>query len=255
MEIFLISIVYTAISVFVAANLFPSQTSLLSIALLTILFVPFFQKIFEMEEQIEDKAARKEISSNLFTRHRKIIYTFSAFFLGVVIAVSIIFVFFSSVHFSLQAETIYGFSNSGSTGNAIQGDTFSRYVANNTQVMLLMFALSVLFGAGAIFILAWNASVIAVFVGLAVQTKATELGAVTAYLYGAPVSLASIALHGIPEIGAYFFAGLAGGILSVGIIREKIRSREFKLIFTDALIFLFLAEFLIIVAAYLEAVF
>lgn len=247
LEIFFVAIAYTAIAVFVAQQLFPAQVSLLAVSLLTMLFVPFFQKLFELDEEEEDKAARKQSTGNLFARHRATILTFTTFFLGVIVAVSALLVFFN-VPFTLQFETLAGFSGAATN----QGD-FALYVANNTQVMFLIFALSVLFGAGAIFILAWNASVIGVFIGTFVQAKAAELGAVNAYVSGLPLGLATIALHGIPEIAAYFFAGLAGGILSVGILREKIASKEFRLIAIDALVFLAVAEFLIIAAAFIEA--
>ena len=47
-------------------------------------------------------------------------------------------------------------------------------------------------------------------------------------------------------------AALAGGMLSVGIIREKFKG-HFEKIFIDSVIFLGIAEVLIIIAAFLEA--
>jgi len=148
--------------------------------------------------------------------------------------------------FHLQSETLRSIS-----GRATTGGDFMLYLTNNTQVMVLVFILSTVMGAGAIFILAWNASVIAVYLGLVVQSMTQKFGA-AAYLLGVPVGLGSIALHGIPEIAAYFIAGISGGILSVGIIREKFMSKEFKMVFKDSLIFLLIAEFLIIGAAVVE---
>ena len=134
--------------------------------------------------------------------------------------------------------------------------TFSDFFLNNTQVMILIFILSMLFGAGAIFILAWNASVIGVYAGLIVNSFVIKGFPLTnAYIFGVPVALVSIALHGIPEIMAYFFAGIAGGILSVGVMREKLGSRNFKIIFIDSLKFLLIAEVFIAFAAWLEIAF
>jgi len=67
--------------------------------------------------------------------------------------------------------------------------------------------------------------------------------------------LSSILLHGVPEIGGYFFAGVAGGILSVGILREKFMSKEFKEVAKDSIVWLVLGEALILVGAVLEAAF
>jgi len=116
-----------------------------------------------------------------------------------------------------------------------------------------MFILSTIFGAGAIFILTWNASVIAVYVGFGINSFIRDgVSPEIAYLLGVPAGLGSIALHGVPEIGAYFVAALAGGMLSVGIIREKFKG-HFEKIFIDSVIFLGIAEVLIIIAAFLEA--
>ena len=122
--------------------------------------------------------------------------------------------------------------------------------------MILAFILSALLGSGAILVLAWNASVISVFVGLkAISPLISSQGHLIAFLVGLPTGLLSIALHGIPEILAYFLAGIAGGILSVGIIREKIESLEFREVFKDSLVVLVAAEVVIIIAAALEAIF
>jgi len=248
LHVFVISFIYSIIAVIFAHQLFPQQSSILAIALVTIMFVPFFQKLFEIEEKIEDLAAEKKIHTNLLERHKKIIFTFSAFFLGIIVAMSFVFVFldYSDV-FSMQTKTIEGFS-----AQATGSGSFERFFANNSRVMLLTFLLSTMFGAGAVLILAWNASVIAVYIGIFTKSMTAQLGE-AAYLYALPLGLGSIALHGIPEIIAYFIAGLAGGILSVGMIRERIGSIEFKGIFKDSFILLAVAEILIFSAAILEA--
>lgn len=262
-HIVFVSFVYSFIAIFFAHSMFPAQSSILSIALITIIFVPFFQKLFVLEEKKESTAARKQVKTNLFSRHRQIIYVFSAFFLGVIIAMSLIFTFLPQYYqvFDVQAEKMKGLGYNiepATTGEVTTNamTSFVRFFENNTKVMLLMFVLSALFGAGAIFLLAWNASIIAIYVGYFVQALTNKgMAATTAYIYGLPAGLMTIALHGVPEIVAYFFAGLAGGVLSVGIIREKIGSDTFNKVFIDALIFLAIAEVLIFAAAWLEVLF
>ncbi len=46
-HIFIIAILYSLISMFFSLKFFPEQASILTIAIITILFVPFFQKIYE----------------------------------------------------------------------------------------------------------------------------------------------------------------------------------------------------------------
>src|SRR3989344_1935240 len=246
-HVFGIAILYSFVAMIFAQQLFPSQSSLLTIALITIIFVPFFQKLFETEE-----TADITVHKNLYERHKKSILVFSGFFLGTMFAITGAYLFLpQSQLFTLQTETL---GNIGApTGKIISAEDFARFFFNNTKVMTLIFILSAVMGAGAVFILAWNASVIGVFVGLFSQNLASHTGSI-AYLYGIPLALSSIALHGIPEILAYFVAGLAGGILSVGIIREKAFSDNFKIIFKDSLFLFAFAEFLIIGAALLEAI-
>jgi uncharacterized membrane protein SpoIIM required for sporulation len=249
-HVFIIAIVYTFIAVFFAYYLFPSEVSMLSVALVTIIFVPFFQRLFSIEEKKEDLAASRRLRGNLWQRHAKLIYVFSAFFLGVIVAMSFVFIFFGSDLFSLQSQTI----NSFSSGAAVGDGNFSRFFVNNTQVMVIVYILSLLFGAGSVFILSWNASVIAVYVGMFSKSLISQgYGIQAAYIFGVPAGLGSIALHGVPEVLAYFVAGLAGGILSVGLIREKLGSRNFQLIVKDSLKLFVIAEVLIFIAALIEA--
>jgi uncharacterized membrane protein SpoIIM required for sporulation len=185
------------------------------------------------------------------------------FFLGTIIALSFIYVFFPNARpaFSMQEDwyrsqgrTITGNVNDGLyTASATGAEDFATFFVNNTQVLLMMFILSTIFGAGAIFILVWNASVIAVYVGFVINSFIRNgISPEIAYALGVPAGLGSIALHGVPEIAAYFVAALAGGMLSVGIIREKFKG-HFEKIFVDSLLFLGLAEGLIILAALIEA--
>ena len=252
LHIFVISILFTAISAWLAYNLFPAQSSILSIAFVTIFFVPFFQRLFSVEEKKDEIAAHKKVKQNFIKRHRPIVVAYTAFFMGMLLTYSFLYVFSPPIRdlYSLQLDW---FSSQGIA--AVQPGSFDRYFFNNTQVMFLFFVLSVLFGAGAVFILAWNASVIAVFVGILSNKLVPALGAPIAYVYGVGTGLGSIALHGIPEIGGYFFAGVAGGILSVGLLREKFMSPEFKEVAKDSLLWLAIGEGLIILGAFLEAFF
>lgn len=249
-HVFMIAFIYTIVSAFVSQHIFPSSASILTISFITILFVPFFQQLFEIEEKKEDMAALGK-SSNIFVRHSGIIYIFTLFFLGVIVAMTFLYVFFPSQNlFAAQTTTLKSFSTAGITDRG----EFSRFFINNTQVMIALFLLSFVFGAGAIFILAWNASVIAVYLGLFIESLLVKgVGTTVAFVYGIPLGLSTLALHGVPEVLAYFIAGLAGGVLSVGVIREKFFSKEFRMIFKDSILLLVLAEFLISVAAYIEA--
>lgn len=266
LHVMAIAAIFTVVAVFLSRAMFPSEASLLTIAMITIIFIPFFQKLFEEEEKKEDNAAEGKIHDSIFHRHWKSLKVFSAFFIGIVIAMSFMYIAVGDSTFELQEQTLQGFSNRatttegatgaesrlGATGRATSEQQFGIYFANNTQVMILVFVLSAILGAGAVFVLVWNASVIAVYAGIAGKAL---FGGGAAYALGVPIALGGIALHGIPEIMAYFVAGLAGGVLSVGIVKEDLGSKEFNKIFYDSLMFLILAEILVVAAAWTEAVF
>lgn len=248
-HVFLIAVMFSVIGVAFAVQIFPAQASVFSVSLITIMFMPFFQKLFELEEKKDYK-----LHKNIFVRHKKLFYVFTMFFIGLIVSLSFVYVFFPSGRgaFSMQ-EDWYRSQGRTITGQSIGRADFEAFFSNNTQVLIMVFILSTIFGAGAVFILAWNASVIAVYVGFTINSFIrTGVSPELAYLLGVPAGLGSIALHGIPEIGAYFVAALAGGMLSVGIMREKFKG-HFEKILIDSLIFLALAEVLIIIAALLEA--
>ncbi len=152
--------------------------------------------------------------------------------------------------FSVQTETLQSIGMATNTESE-----FFAYLVNNSRLMGLIWILSAVFGSGAIFILSWNASVVGVFASNFVRHfMENGLSTEYAYIVGVPIGLSSIAIHGIPEIAAYFIAGIGGGILSVGILRERGWTKNMKHITKDSIAFLVIAEWLIIGAALLEAV-
>jgi uncharacterized membrane protein SpoIIM required for sporulation len=76
---------------------------------------------------------------------------------------------------------------------------------------------SLIFGAGAIFVLAWNASVIAAAVGI----FSKNIG-------NLPLGIARYMIHGIPEITAYFVAA----VYKCGMSDKEIENLIFAMIST-----------------------
>ena len=93
---------------------------------------------------------------------------------------------------------------------------------------------------------------IAVFLGKAARLISSGINHPLAAFYGFftsfPSGILSIAIHGIPEIAAYFLAGIAGGILSIGIRKNNNDGRIIK----DSLALFGLSVALLIAAAFLE---
>ena len=66
------------------------------------------------------------------------------------------------------------------------------------------------------------------------------------------MSFARYLIHGIPEIGAYFVAGLSGGIISVGVLRYQLFDERFMVVMKDALFLLIVAVILVLVSGAVE---
>ena len=108
--------------------------------------------------------------------------------------------------------------------------------------MIFTLLFSLIFGEGAIFILAWNATVIASAVGVFTNFNLSEI----------PLGLLRYMIHGLPEITTYFLAALAGGILGTGLIRNGVRSKRFLHVIENAIILLFAAVLILIIAGLME---
>ena len=163
----------------------------------------------------------------------------------------------TSVTFKAQLET-YCSINPGDVQNC-QGDLLSgaatshltlkeglgrvsSILTNNFLVLITTLIFSLLFGAGAIFILAWNASVIATAIGLFSKGSLVNLpGGFIRYL-----------IHGIPEIAAYLIVALAGGIVGIAIIRHGFKTKKFWHVLKDSMSLIVLALIVLIVAAFVE---
>ena len=58
----------------------------------------------------------------------------------------------------------------------------------------------------------------------------------------------------LPELGGYFIAAIAGGVLSKAIIKEKFMSKGFKIILKDSFVLLILAIVVLVMAAVIEVI-
>ncbi len=118
--------------------------------------------------------------------------------------------------------------------------------ANNSVVLGLAILFSFVWGAGALFLLGWNASVIGVFIGKEVLEKDWMAGLLKALGY---------IPHGLPEVMAYFIGSIAGGIISVALTKKKYKTHEFEQIAKDVLFLLVLSYVVLFVGALVEAYF
>ncbi|MEM2954823.1 MAG: stage II sporulation protein M [Candidatus Nanoarchaeia archaeon] len=266
-----IGILYAAVSLFVVDFLFlknyvfEKHISLLIICFTVIFSIPFFFYMIKLEEEKDIKISNEK---KLIKEHSRALSALLFLFLGYVIAFSILFMVMpretTSANFKAQIET-YCLINSKFnveqcvtatlTGQQIseraiekiprikEGMTrISTILSNNFYVLIFSLLFSFLFGAGAIFILAWNASVIAAAIGIFTKSNVANLH----------FGLARYLLHGLPEIASYFVAALAGGIISTAIIKHEFGREKFWHILQDSLDLIVLALVILIAAAFIE---
>ena len=113
---------------------------------------------------------------------------------------------------------------------------------NNFYVLVFTLLFSLIFGAGAIFVLAWNATVIASAIGIFTKFEISQI----------PYGLLRYMIHGLPEITAYFLTALAGGILGAGFIRNGLNNRRFLHVLENVVVLLFAAIIILIIAGFME---
>ena len=257
-----IGIIYGSLSLllvrwFFGGDVVLSPYSGMIVVLFSVMFaLPFMYFIIKQEEE-EDEQVFGFLS--VWKIHKDAVFSFMWLFLGLIIAFSFWYIVLQDPNlFNAQIETYCRINSPGnlencvsnyrlsqigeSTGAVTKQLRFLSIIENNIYVMIFTLILSLIFGAGAIFVLAWNASVIAAAIGVFTQYKVSEI----------PLGIARYMIHGFPEIAAYFITALAGGIFGVGVIRNGVKSKRFLHVVENVVILLFIAILILIFAAVIE---
>jgi uncharacterized membrane protein SpoIIM required for sporulation len=239
--VFLLSMVYVFIAYLSTQLFFPNQ-SIATVLLLTIIMVPSLHHLIVIEEKIESKG-----SSHFWKRHHTLIKCYTGAFLGLLAGFIIIGIMNPStleyqtsqlLQGHLRPEVIQNFSLQPYNPSVMGAIALA---SHNLSYLLIGFILSLFYGAGAAFIIAYNASVFAAFVSQLFQRFA---GATTL----AAVSL----LHLLPESAGYILAAIAGAALSRGIIHEKLRGEKLHNVAQNCFFLLIAGIICIIIAAFIE---
>ena len=254
---------YSVIGLFLAYWVFRDYSSLTLVFLITLAAAPLLYFTVASEERADAALASERA---ILKEHSKVFLFLMSLFLGITVSLALLYVFLPadmvSVLFSSQTQTIASINNqiSGSISGAAaaRSDIFLRIFLNNVRVLIFSILFSVLYGIGALFILTWNASVIAAAIGnsirshLASTAQAIGLEKVGGYLHVFSFGFLRYALHGLPEVFAYFVGGLAGGILSVALIRNDLIGEKRERILLDVAGLTLLALGVLLIAAFLE---
>jgi len=258
-EMFFIGVLYSSMGIILSLWIFRDQASLIMVFLTVMACVPIVYNTMKFEEK-KDMEIDKE--SVLLKEHNKAIVFLMFLFIGITFSCIIWYIFLpaSTINllFDKQTQTIESINNLVSGSVLQQFSVFTKIFFNNVKVLTFAILFAFIYGAGAIFILTWNATVIGTAIGNFIRSNiseyATTLGLAKAsgYFQVVSIGLLRYTVHGIPEIIAYFYGGLAGGIISVAIIRHHYQSEKFSRILFDVSELLIISISFLLVAAFLE---
>lgn len=261
-ELFFVGAFYASLSILLVNWIF-SQDAVLSqysgilvVTFTVMLSIPFVYYTLKLEEK---KIGESSGTLALLKEHRKAIYAFLWLFLGFVLALSFWYIMLSSTQsFRAQIETYclinrpsnfeacvnqYDIKDVSTTvGFLSNTERLFLIFTNNVYVLIFTLVFSLIFGAGAIFVLAWNASVIAAAIGIFTKSELSSL----------PLALLRYLIHGIPEIASYFIVALAGGMVSIAVIRHETGTDKFWDVLQDSLNLIILAIIVLFLAALVE---
>ena len=258
-EMLFLGFLYTSIGIFLSLWIFRNEASLITVFMITMAALPLFYNTMKLEES-KDILMDKE--SEILREHNKAISFFMYLFVGITVACAVWYVLLpvSTINllFDKQTGTIQAINNHVS-GNVIHElNAFGKIFFNNFKVLAFSILFSFVYGAGAIFILSWNATVIGSAIGnfiranISSYTNSLGLLEVGNYFHVVSLGLLKYSIHGIPEIAAYFYGGLAGGIISVALIKRHFMTKKFQTIMKDFTELVLIAIGFLIAAAFLE---
>ena len=261
-KMFFVGMVYASLSLllvnwFFASDPVLSKFSGMIVVTFCVMFsLPFMYYLIKQEEEEDEEI---EGVWSVWKAHSDSLYAFMWLFLGFIVAFSFWYMVLGNVNlFNAQIETYCLINSPGdidgcvskysmdspirATGAATREMRFLSILENNVYVMIFTLIFSLIFGAGAIFVLAWNASVIAGAIGIFTNYKISQI----------PLGVFRYMIHGFPEIAAYFITALAGGIFGIGVIKNGIKSQKFLRIVENTTILLFISILILLIAAIME---
>ena len=268
-EMFFVGAFWASISLLLVTIVFAKDSvlregsGLLVVIFTVICCLPFMYYLIKLEE---GKDIEINDSGKLIREHSKAIWALTWMFLGFVIAFSFWYLVLplnigpisisgaSGQNFNFQIKTFCAINSPSHydycieqhgipiTGAATGGNAVLGIFANNIYVLIFTILFSLAFGAGAMFVLVWNASVIAAAIGIFTKGSLVNL----------PMGILRYMIHGVPEIAAYFIGALAGGIVSVAVIRKDLRGEATWKILQDSLLLIIIGILILIASAFVE---
>jgi uncharacterized membrane protein SpoIIM required for sporulation len=271
-RMFFIGFLYASLGMFLGVWVFGKYSSISGIFLTTIPLVVIMYRALACEEEKDLKICKEYL---LIKEHLHILWFFLYLFLGLTLAYTFWYTFLPVLSMALGESYILPnvsdkiFSSQIDTINSVRveiettGAAISKtgqlvmIMENNIKVLAFCVLFSFIYGAGAIFILTWNASVIGVAIGNVIREGFKQLGVwggnptIEHYFIVLPMGF-SYLIHGIPEITSYFLGSLAGGIISAAVACHHWKSKNFQHIVWDSIDLTLLSVIILVLAGLIE---
>lgn len=245
---FLMGLAYSVIGITSAIAIFPEDPGLAAVAFTSLILLPSMIRLLSAEEK--QAALRKRFNLLiLYKDHKNIFKIYFFMFLGILLTFS----FFSLALPFLAASHLFEKQVSILTlsGKAVWNPPlFWDILINNFAVLSFCLIFSLVYGAGAVFLITWNASVWGVVFGVIARDAAAVTGQ-NPFVYFI-LTITAVSLHMILEASSYFLGAISGGIVSEATVRENPSSKRFKQTLCDGLVMFFIAVLILIIAAFIE---
>ncbi len=257
-QMFFLGILFSLVGIGFSVWVFEGQSSLVMVFLIVMASIPIVFNTMRLEER-KDEMEYSEVY--LLKEHAKALSLFMFLFAGIVVASAAVYVFAPEESldalFNVQTQAIMDV-NSRVSGNVVNPDALPLIFLNNLKVLIFCILFAFVYGVGAIFILVWNATVIGVALGDFIRSQLSSVASAFGYLstahYFQIISLGVLryATHGVFEILAYFIAGLAGGIISISVVRHNFGTPKFDRVLLDSAGLMIISLVVLFVAAVVE---
>ncbi len=258
-EMFIAGFFYSIVALMLSYLVFREIAGILMVFLIVLATMPMMYTVIKNEEEL-DLQYDKEIS--LLKEHTKVLVYLMFLFVGITVALMLAYITLpqtvSNSLFDLQRAAIINVNSaiqSEVTGGITKLALLGRIFLNNIKVLFFCLLFSLLYGTGSLFILTWNASVIATAIGTLVKTELAKssflvgFSSLSSYLGVTTFSFFRYMTHGFFEIAAYFIAGLAGGIISIAVIKHNLKERK---VLVDSLDLIVISIAVLLVAGLIE---
>jgi len=255
---FLLGFIYSIVGAISAKLIFGANPGMMTVAFTSILLVPSLNTLLAIEENQARVKDRYWILKQLWVDHYDIVEVYIFMFFGIFLtftAISFLFPEQAVIKFFAPMFEVIGLTGEATSltgwASSVAGPTILSIFLNNFIVTIVCLLLSLIYGAGAIVFITWNAVVWGVVIGFfAKQALVSSSGVnpVTVFIS----TLLPFFPHMIMESLPYFTAAIVGGIVSKAAVREELFSPRFNEIVKDGTVVMLISLVVLLIAAVIE---